>query len=301
MGDLVSVIIPSYGGGEFLCRAVDSVLSQTYANIEVIVVDDNGLGTENQKKTEKAMRKYADSCNVRYICHERNKNGSAARNTGAKHAEGIYLALLDDDDEYYPNNIEEHVKALSALPEEYALTYCGHTTFLHNKKIAEKYVKKSGSLLFEVLMHTVTIGSSSLCIRKSMWEKLGGFDESFQRHQDWEFTARVAAEYKVKALDHIGFISYLEFRNSPKSVEIAKKYRLHYLEKMQPYIALLPKNQQKTVVVENRMDIAIQHLKTKNIRKFFAECHEIKPGLLGIAFLIRRAFIVIRKKKLVIR
>ena len=301
MSDLVSVIIPSYGGGEFLCRAVDSVLSQTYTNIEVIIVDDNGFGTENQRKTEQIIGKYSNKHNVRYICHEKNKNGSAARNTGAMYANGTYLALLDDDDEYYPNSIEEHIKTLSALPEEYALTYCGHTVFLHNQKIAEKRVTKSGSLLFEVLMHTVTIGSSSLCIRKSAWEELGGFDESFRRHQDWEFTARVAAAYKVKAVDNLGFIGYLEFRNSPKSVETAKKYRLHYLEKMQPYIALLPKKQRKRVIVENRMDIAIQYLKTGNLRLFLAECHEIKPGLLGIAFLIKRACIIIQRGKLVIR
>lgn len=301
MSDLVSVIIPSYGGGEFLCRAVDSVLSQTYTNIEVIVVDDNGLRTENQRKTEEIMGRYADRYNVRYICHEKNKNGSAARNTGALNANGTYLALLDDDDEYCPNNIEKHINVLSALPEEYALTYCGDATFLHNKKIAETYVEKSGSLLFEVLMHTVTIGSSSLCIRKSAWDKLGGFDESFRRHQDWEFTARAAAAYKVKAVDHIGFIRYLEFRNAPKSVEMAKKYRMHYLDKMQPYIALLSEKQRKKVIVENRMDIAIQHLKTKNLRLFLAECHEIKPGLLGIAFLIKRACIIIQRRKLVIR
>ena len=55
---LVSVIIPSHGGGQYLERAVDSVLSQTYPNIEIIVVDDNGIGTPNQLSTQQIMQKY---------------------------------------------------------------------------------------------------------------------------------------------------------------------------------------------------------------------------------------------------
>jgi len=295
--DLVSVIIPSYGGGQFLERSIDSVLAQTYTNIEVIVVDDNGIGSENQIKTQKIMEKYSGRSNVRYICHEQNKNGSSARNTGAKHANGTYLALLDDDDAYCPNNIENHMNTLSALSEEYALTYCGHISFLGDQKISEKHVEKSGNVLFDILMHKVTIGSSSLVIRKKVWDELGGFDESFRRHQDWEFTARVAAKYKVKAVDNIGFISYLEFRNSPKSVEIAKKYREHYLEKMQPYINMLPSRQQKKVYVHNRLDIAIQYLKKRQVKNFVCEYLETKPGIEGLCFLIERAIVILRRDK----
>lgn len=296
MLDLVSVIIPTYGGGDFLQRAVNSVLAQTYKNIEIIVVDDNGLGTENQLKTAEKMEIYASYDNVRYICHEKNKNGSAARNTGFLHSRGNYIALLDDDDAYTVDNIQTQYSVLKELSEDYALTYCSNERYLGEKKVGESHVNKSGSLLYEVLMHKVTIGSTSLLIRRGVWEKLNGFDESFRRHQDWEFTARVAADYKVKAVDDIGFIRYLEFRNSPKSVEVAKAYRLHYLEKMMPYISRLNKRRQKKVIVYNRMDIAIQHLKTKDYRSFKKECREIRPGFRGFEFLLGRLFLAIKKK-----
>ena len=91
--NLVSVIIPTYGGAEYLSRCVDSVLAQTYANIEIIVVDDNGLNTPKQKETASVMSKYSSLKNVKYVCHEVNINGSAARNTGVKNSDGEYIAF----------------------------------------------------------------------------------------------------------------------------------------------------------------------------------------------------------------
>ena len=90
---LVSVIIPTHKGSENICRAVDSVLSQTYGSIEVIVVDDNGLGSEEQRKTEEAMGKYSGDSRVTYLTHKVNKNGSAARNTGLRASKGEYIAF----------------------------------------------------------------------------------------------------------------------------------------------------------------------------------------------------------------
>ena len=287
MEPLVSVIIPSYGGGEFINRTVDSVLAQTYQNIEIIVVDDNGLETEKQLRTAAYMSLYKDNPKVRYICHDVNKNGSAARNTGVENSTGKYIGLLDDDDVYYPNKIATQVKALDSLGDEYALTYCSLDIYRGDKKVGERIATESGSLLYEVLMHDVTIGSSSMLVRRSVWEALNGFDESFRRHQDWEFTARIAANYKVYAINEIGFRRYLEFRNSPKTPEKAVEYRKHYLEKMQPYISTLTEEQQKDVIISNRMAAAVQYLKTKQILEFMREYHDIKPGIRGIMYMIK--------------
>lgn len=283
---MVSIIIPTYGGSEFLPRAVESALNQTYHDIEVIVVDDNGVGTDKQIETEAKIERYKADPRFKYLKHDVNKNGSTARNTGEKVAKGEYITLLDDDDEFMPDNIQHHVEAMEGLSDEYALTYCSVEMYRRDKLVQTKHVSKSGSLLYEVLMHTVTIGSSSLMIRKSVWDELGGFDESFRRHQDWEFTARVAARYKVFATDHIGFHRYLEFRNSAKSVETVIKYREHYLDKMMPLIETLPEKQQRDVLVKNRMDAAVQYLKKKNIMGFIKEWNRIKPGYRGFKHLL---------------
>ena len=109
---LVSVIIPTYKRPDKLDVAINSVLRQTYPNVEVIVVDDNDPDTEGRRLTEEKMSKFNDESRVKYIKHDHNKNGSAARNTGARASKGEYVAFLDDDDEYLPNKIESQLQTL---------------------------------------------------------------------------------------------------------------------------------------------------------------------------------------------
>ena len=287
---LVSIVIPSYKGSDKVGRAVKSVLEQTYKQIEVIVVDDNGLGTEEQKKTENALAEFKEYPNFRYITHEVNKNGSAARNTGARAAEGEFIGLLDDDDIYLPNNIQTHMDRFKNLGEDYALTYCSEEEYRGDTFIKNYHKTKSGNLFYEVMCHRVVISSSLLIVRKSAYDAVGGFDESFKRHQDWEFTAKITHKYKVSAIDVIGVRRYLEYRNSPKDYETAKKYRVHYIEKMMPYIETLSKKQQKEVITSNYADVMLQLLRTGKIGKFIQEYKSFKLGLYGINFVIKSIY-----------
>ncbi len=288
--NLVSIIIPSYNGSDKVATAVKSVLNQTYKNVEAIVVDDNGKGTQEQLKTAKAVKEFEEYENFHYIVHDVNKNGSAARNTGAKASQGEYLGFLDDDDEYLPHYVQMHIDVHKTLSEEYALTYCSAEEYRNGVKVKEHRKTMSGSLLYEVLIHNAVIGSTSLIIKKSAFESLGGFDESFKRHQDWEFTARVAADYKVQAIEEVGFRRNLEYRNSPQNYETAKAYRVHYIEKMMPYIKRLPKEQQKKVITSNYVSLIVPLLRKGRIIKFCKEFHYFKLGLLGIRAVFRSMY-----------
>lgn len=281
---LVSIIIPSYNGSDKVAKAIRSVLNQTYKNIEVIIVDDNGKGTGEQIKTENVVKEFRSFNNLHYITHDVNRNGSAARNTGAKASQGEYLGFLDDDDEYLPHYVQMHIDEHKTLDNEYALTYCSSAQYRNETFIRNSYKKESGDLLYKVMTHKVVIGSTSLIIKRNAFEKLGGFDESFRRHQDWEFTARVAAEYKVKAIEKIGFRRNLEYRNSTKNYETAKKYRIHYIEKMTPYIERLKKNQQKNVVAQNYVSLILPLLTKKQFKKFVNEFLSFKLGFRGVWF-----------------
>ncbi len=288
MDKLVSVIIPTHGGGKYIKRCIDSVLNQTYKNIEIIVVDDNGLNTENQIITYNNIKSYIDEGKIKYICHDKNINGSAARNTGAKNSSGEYIALLDDDDEYYPYHIETEVNILNSLSDDYALVYCSNDRYVDDVKLDEIHVSYSGYQLYRCLMHIVTPSTCAILVRTSVWEEMGGFDESFKRFQDFEFTVRICAKYKIYASDHIGFRFNSVGRHSAADPDKYKEYKMHYLNKMQPYIELLPKEQQKEVITGDRTDIAFQYLKNKRPFKFIKECFEGKIGFMGFKQIIRR-------------
>ena len=87
MKPTVSIIIPTYGNNTNPVRAINSVLKQNYTNVEVIVVDDNGKDSAQQIYNEEVISKISDK-RVKYVIHEKNKGGSAARNTGANVSTG---------------------------------------------------------------------------------------------------------------------------------------------------------------------------------------------------------------------
>ena len=298
MSKLVSVIIPSYCGSIYLRRCVDSVLAQTYKEIEVIVVDDNGLGTENQLKTAEVMMHYADDDRVKYICHEANINGSAARNTGVRNSSGDYIALMDDDDEFYSGKIEKQVELLNSLSNNVGLVYCSFDVYYDETKVSETHAINSGNLLYECLMHKFQIPSTAILVRRTVYEAVGGFDESFKRHQDWEFVDKIAARYQIQADDFKGFKRNLEFRNKSNTPELFKERRLYYIEKMMPLINTLTPQQRRDVIVWNKMDIVLEFFKQRRYKKAFRELIEIKAFYRELKYLLQRSITVIKRRKI---
>lgn len=296
MMDIVSVIIPTHGGGEYLIRAVESVFNQDYKNIEVIIVDDNGKGTESQLITQRRLGSYLEDARLQYIVHDQNSNGAVARNTGVKYSKGKYIAFLDDDDTYRVNKISSQVQHLLQFDESWGMSYCSHETYLNGKYIETVHVKKSGDLLYDILRHKVTVGSSSLLIKKDIFNSIGGFDESFWRHQDWEFTARVASTCQIVATPIIGFERHLTFRNSPRSIEKAQQNMDHYLSKMNLLIKKLPKRQQKEIIVSNQLGIVMRYLRSGEVGLFFKRFNEINAGLTGVLYVFKLSSKYLYKK-----
>lgn len=108
----VSVIVPTYKRNKYIIRALESILSQDYPDIEIVVVDDNGRGNPNQIETEKALSVYINDKKIKYVCNEQNVGGALARNHGIQESTGEYITFLDDDDVYLPGKISVQVKAM---------------------------------------------------------------------------------------------------------------------------------------------------------------------------------------------
>lgn len=250
MGDVkVSVIIPTYKRSEDLCRAVDSVLSQTIDSFEVIVVDDNGIGTEHGKKTEHAMKKYSDDSRVIYIQHEVNKNGSAARNTGIRASHGEYLAFLDDDDTYLPKRLQMMYEKMEQLDDSWGACYTGYVKHLLNGTDQYSDEKVDGDIFLQTIMRSFYLGSgSNMFFRKKTIEHIGLFDEEFKRNQDLEYLVRVTKEYKMAFVDEVLMECFYDVRTVTMSLTESKDREMNFRKKFSPFLEGLSKKEKKEVV-----------------------------------------------------
>ena len=168
----VSVIIPTYNRASLLPRAIHSVLNQTYQDFEVIIVDD--CSTDN---TEQVVASYKDS-RILYICLDQNSGSSAKpRNIGLKQATGKYIALLDSDDEWLPENLEKQVTKFSLVSKEVGVVYCGLLMIPQNGIPTISHPILKGSLWPLMLERCYTSVSSSL-IKKECFDRAGLFDET---------------------------------------------------------------------------------------------------------------------------
>lgn len=199
---LISIVIPTYNGENFIREALESCLEQSYSNLEILVVDDG-----SKDHTPEIVEKYEKKdSRVRLIVHDKNKGVAAARNTGIKASKGTHLQFLDQDDLFFLNKTEIMLKQITP---EVDLLYCevfcwylmmdaiipNHYGDLPNRKTAlkEMFGKSFGTPL-------------SWMIKKEIVKKIGFFDEELRGSDDWEFLFRVLRLCNYKRCD-----SYLAF------------------------------------------------------------------------------------------
>jgi len=192
---MVSVIIPTYNRSRYVTQAIDSVLSQTYKDYEIIVVDDGS--TDN---TKDVLQPYMDR--IRYIYQE-NSGVSAARNTGIRLAKGEWIGFLDSDDEWLPEKLKIQMTFIQENPSIVAhtvnvdLSNYGNqdrTSFLHCG-FPLKY--KEGIIEVPLLLHfkhrTIVMPQAVIC-RKDTAVRAGLFDESLSICEDYDFMCRIALQ-----------------------------------------------------------------------------------------------------------
>ena len=184
---LVTVVIPAYNAAAYIREAVDSALAQTYKNIEVIVVNDGSTDG-----TARIMEPYAREKKIVYI-EQPNKGLSGARNTGIRSAKGEFIALLDSDDIFLPTKIERQIGYLLNHPQ-CGVCYCDLLHFYEEepgKLLKLDYRYYSGDEVFSHLLHANFINPLSVVLRKSEIDRVGVFDESYRRSEDWEYWMRL--------------------------------------------------------------------------------------------------------------
>ncbi|WP_157663861.1 glycosyltransferase family 2 protein [Sutcliffiella horikoshii] len=268
MAKKVSIIIPSYKRADMLKKTIESALKQTYQNTEIIVVDDNSPNSEDRISTEKVMNLYLKIKKIKYIKHSKNKNGSAARNTGIKHSTGDYISFLDNDDEFLPDKIELQVKKLEELPNEYGICY---TKFIRRKsgKLIDRGVEnREGNLTREILMGTFYISSgSNMLLKRDVVLKIKGFNEKFQRRQDLEFLIRASKITKIAHVNKVCLIINKDDRqNTFKNIWDLENNKRQYLETFSDFIKELPLKDQEDIILSQSLLSSRYFIERKKLR-----------------------------------
>ena len=192
----VSVIITTYNRADLLPRAVNSVLSQTYDDYEIIIVDD--CSTDH---TQDVIRRFNDS-RVRSIRHDRNQHQSASINTGIHHARGKYIAFLDDDDELSPGSLAGRASLMDASPPEVGMCY-GPVRIFDDSNGLTTPVDRRQWFLPEADMTTRCLALESptstqtIMVRANVAREVGGFDIRYTELNDMNFSCRVALRYRI--------------------------------------------------------------------------------------------------------
>lgn len=277
----VSVVLPTYGDPAFLPRSIESVRRQSYAHWELIVVDDNDPAAGARRSTEAVMAAYQEDSRILYIRHDRNRNGAAARNTGIARAAGEYIAFLDSDDEYALQRLERCLAALEGAPDPWAGVYTGCEIWQGGRLVRRRTHIQSGNFLAETLAAAFPLSSgSNLFLRAGVVRELGGFDENFRRHQDYEFLVRYFRRYSLLALPEVLLTKYELGANRP-NLEAFQKTKRQYLEKFRPELAALCPAQRAAVYAEHALGLqatALAEGRPGAFCRFTAQALARRPG-----------------------
>lgn len=232
MEELVSIVIPTYKNRGRLRDSVLSALTQDYTPIEVIVVDDNNPDSDGREKTIAIMDEFAQDERVHYIKHPKNLNGAAARNNGIKAAKGNYIAFLDDDDCFLPSKIRKQLFFLKDNPSFDAVyCYAGRNNKRYGSTSFDGNATKQ-MLMLETCMYTPT-----LMFRRDALLTINGFDEAFQRHQDYDLMLRFFhAGFKIGCVHEILCDIGTNDGENALSGRKMEETKAYFFEKFQPYI-----------------------------------------------------------------
>lgn len=271
MGEgLVSVIIPTYKRPDNLKMAINSVINQTYKNIEIIVVDDNNPNTSYRAITENIMKDYMNYDNIKYLKHKKNLNGSAARNTGIKEAKGRFITFLDDDDEMMHDKIERQISKLENLDITWGAVYCGCNFVKESKVVGFLSSKKEGNLKKELLLTKWGIGSGSTPLfRKAVFDDIGLFDESFIRHQDWEILIRMFRKYKIAAISDILLNKYVDDTSNAPNIDKFLMVKQKYLDTFKVDINEFDKKTQNQIYKYQWLDLCFNCSLSRDYKNTF--------------------------------
>ncbi len=222
----VSVIIPTFNRAHLLGATLESVRAQTFADYEIILVDDGS--------TDDTSAQFKNSRDpIRYLQTTHAGQG-VARNFGMASARGEYIAFLDSDDLWHARFLEKMTAALEAN-QSVGLVYCDYATFDSSGIIAPAYLPPEHKLrgnIFPTLLESNFISTGALLIRRECFERVGGFDASLPLVEDWDLWLRLARLYGAQYVDEPLAQIRIDLSHTSRNPEMIYRLNLRVLAKL---------------------------------------------------------------------
>jgi glycosyltransferase involved in cell wall biosynthesis len=237
---LVSVVIPTCDRPPLVARAVRSALDQTYERLEIVVVDD-GSTSPLILPPELAL-----DPRVRTLRLDVPGGAGEARNRGVHVCHGELLAFLDDDDEWRPTKIERQVEVLGRCGESVGAVETGYDLW-DGPRLVDRCLPQTDRDLRSALLAQPHMQPSTVLMRRSAFEELGGFDPELTRVEDWELWVRFADSYDAVALPEV-LVDRQASQSGPD--ELLRWYRV-MVDLLEPRIAALPPAERSRVRAEH--------------------------------------------------
>ncbi|MBC5993214.1 glycosyltransferase family 2 protein [Pontibacter cellulosilyticus] len=199
---LVTVICLCYNHERFLAEALDSVLAQTYQNVEVIVVDDSSTDG-SVKIIQSYLQQYP---HIRFVSTGKNVGNCAAFNMGLQASKGEFIIDFATDDVLLPERIAQQVEAFGKLDKSYGVVYtdaayitdASEFLYLHS----QKYEPAPDGDVFAEVLRRYFICPPTMMVRRQVFEDLGGYDATLA-YEDFDFWVRSSRKYKYYYLDKV--------------------------------------------------------------------------------------------------
>jgi glycosyltransferase involved in cell wall biosynthesis len=189
MDNSIAVVIPTFNRKHCISRAIESVLSQTLAANEIIVVDDGSSDGTGSFLEEKYPQ-------LRYLSQS-NLGVSAARNRGVIESSSKWLAFLDSDDEWLEKKLELQIQRLIENPE-YQLIHSEEIWIRNGVRVNQmKKHQKGGGHIFDKCLPLCAISPSSVILSRQLFEEVGGFDEELPACEDYDLWLKICSRYPV--------------------------------------------------------------------------------------------------------
>lgn len=225
----VAAIIPTHNRAGLTERAVRSVLAQTRPADEIVVVDDGSTDGTPERLRAALPRAALPEVVVLRIEHQ---GVSAARNRGIAHATSEWLAFLDSDDEWLPEKLEAQLAALAAAPE-HLVCHSDEIWIRGGRRVnPRRRHRKHGGFIFRQCLPLCAVSPSAAVVHRSVFERIGGFDEDLPACEDYDLWLRVCSRWPVLLVDRPLVRKYGGHADQLSRTEALDRYRIRALTRV---------------------------------------------------------------------